>query len=112
MEEPIKGYKEVQTVKKAPVFTFCKQMKNAIEALSLRSLYGHEKYKEYDEDWQNFSRVENAEFEYKNAQFRHALGISGEEDEEQHLIATAWNAIATLEIYLRRKDENTHTNNS
>lgn len=93
------GIKESQTVKKAPIFTYCKQMKNAIEALSLRSLYGHERYEKGD-DWENFSRVENGEFEYANASFRHALGI-GEEDEKNHLIAEAWNAVAKLEIYLR-----------
>ena len=96
------GKKESQDKPKAPIFTFCKQMKNAIEALSLRSLYGHEKYKEYDKDWQNFSRVENAEEEYGNAQFRHALGI-GEDKDEDHHVAEAWNAIARLEMYLRNK---------
>lgn len=111
--EPVKiGKKESQTVKKAPIFTFCKQMENAVEALALRSLYGHDKYKEYDRDWQNFSRVENADFEYSNASFRHALGI-GEDSEEDHYIATAWNAIARLEVYLReKKNESTITNNS
>lgn len=105
------GKKESQTVKKAPIFTFCKQMKSATEALALRSLYGHNKYKEYDKDWQNFSRVEDADFEYSNASFRHALGI-GEDSEEDHYIATAWNAIARLEVYLREKNnEVTDTNN-
>lgn len=95
------GKKESQTVEKAPVFTYCKQMKNAIEALSLRSLYGHNKYEKGD-DWENFSRVENADFEYSNAALRHALGI-GEDSDEDHLVASAWNAIARLEIYLRNK---------
>ena len=76
---------------------------NAIEALSLRSLYGHEKYEKGD-DWENFSRVENGEFEYSNAQFRHALGI-GEDSEKDHYIAEAWNAVAKLEIYLRKSLE-------
>ncbi len=94
------GKKESQTVKKAPIFTYCKQMKNAVEALALRSLYGHERYEKGD-DWENFARVENGEFEYANASFRHALGI-GEEDEENHLIAEAWNSMAKLELYLRK----------
>lgn len=96
------GKKESQTVEKAPIFTYCKVNKNAIEALSLRALYGHIKYKETDSDWQNFTRVPNADFEYSNSQFRHALDI-GEEDEETHLIASAWNAVARLELYLRNK---------
>lgn len=95
------GKKESQTVKKAPIFTYCKVNKNAIEALSLRALYGHEKYEEGD-DWENFSRVPNGDFEYSNAEFRHALDI-GEEDEETHLIASAWNSVARLELYLRNK---------
>ena len=93
------GKKESKIVEKAPVFTYCKQMKNAIEALSLRSLYGHKKY-EKGNDWENFSRVENGEFEYSNAAFRHALGI-GEDSERDHLIAEAWNSVAKLELFLR-----------
>lgn len=106
---PIKGWKPVpkigkkesKTVEKAPVFTYCEQMKNAIEALSLRSLAGHKKYEKGD-DWENFSRVENGDFEYSNAQFRHALGI-GEDSDEDHLVAAAWNAVSRLEIHLRNK---------
>lgn len=44
-----------------------------------------------------FTRVPNALEEYENA-----LCI-GEETEEEHLIASAWNAVAKLEIYLRNK---------
>ena len=99
--EHLQGIKESQAVKKAPIFTYCKVNRNAIEALSLRALYGHEKYEKGD-DWENFSRVPNGDFEYSNSLFRHALGI-GEEDEETHLVASAWNAIARLEIYLRNK---------
>ena len=97
------GVKDNQKEQKAPIFTFCNQMKNAVEALAFRSLYGHERYKKYDEDWQNFSRVPNGEFEYSNAEFRHALEIGEDEDEEQHLVASAWNSIARLEIFLRNK---------
>ncbi len=93
------GIKESQEEEKAPIFTYCNQMKNAIEALSLRSLAGHKKY-EKENDWENFSRVPNGDFEYSNAQFRHALGI-GKEDERDHRIAEAWNAVVRLEIYLR-----------
>jgi len=95
------GKKESKTVEKAPIFTYCKQMKNAIEALSLRSLAGHKKYEKGD-DWENFSRVENGDFEYSNAEFRHALGI-GEDSDEDHLVAAAWNAVSRLEIHLRNK---------
>ena len=100
--EYLQGVKESQSVDKAPIFTYCKVNKNALEALSLRALYGHIKYKETDSDWQNFTRVPNALEEYANASFRHALGI-GEEDEETHLVAEAWNAVAKLEVFLRNK---------
>jgi hypothetical protein len=93
------GIKESQNEEKAPIFTYCNQMKNAIEALSLRSLAGHKKYEE-ENDWENFSRVPNGDFEYSNAQFRHALSI-GKESERDHRIAEAWNAVSRLEIYLR-----------
>ena len=97
------GVKQNQTEQKAPIFTYCKVNKNALEALSLRALYGHNKYKQFDQDWQNFTRVENGDFEYSNAEFRHSLGIGGGETEEEHLIAAAWNAVARLEIYFRNK---------
>ena len=101
--QPI-GVKESQTTQKAPIFTYCKVNKNALEELSLRALYGHLKYNKNgaDEDWQNFTRVANAEEEYANAQFRHALQIGGEESEKDHLVSSAWNAISRLEIYLRK----------
>lgn len=94
------GKKESQTVKKAPIFTFCKQMKNAIEEMAFRTEYGHNKYIEFDADYNNFARVDNGDEEYANAQFRHALGI-GEDSELEHYVASAWDAVARLEIYLR-----------
>lgn len=98
------GIKESQTTEKAPIFTYCKINKNALEALALRALYGHNKYNinGVDEDWQNFKRVPNGEEEYANAQFRHALEIGGEEDEKEHLVSSAWNAISRLQIYLEK----------
>jgi len=98
-QKEIVGIKESQEEEKAPIFTYCNQMKNAIEALSLRSLSGHKKY-EKGNDWENFSRVPNGDFEYSNAQFRHALNI-GKDSQRDHRIAEAWNAVARLEIYLR-----------
>lgn len=103
--EYLQGVKESQSVDKAPIFTYCKVNKNALEALAFRALYGHKKYNKNgeDEDWQNFTRVPNAEEEYANAEFRHALEIGGEETTEEHLIASAWNAVSRLEIFLRKK---------
>jgi hypothetical protein len=76
-------------------------MKNAMEQLAFRSEYGHNKYLEFDADWNNFARVENGDEQYANAEFRHALGI-GEDTELEHYVASAWNAVARLEIYLRK----------
>jgi len=89
---------------KAPVFRFCTQFKDAIHELSLRSLYGHNKYIEHDEDWLNFTRVPDTKFTYGDAEFRHALGF-GEEDEEGHLVAGAWSAMAKLQCYLLEKNK-------
>ena len=105
--EYLQGVKESQSTEKAPIFTYCKVNKNALEALAFRALYGHKKYNKNgeDEDWQNFTRVPNAEEEYANAEFRHALEIGGEETTEEHLIASAWNAVSRLEIFLRKKSK-------
>lgn len=99
------GIKDSQKELKAPIFTYCKVNKNALEELALRALYGHKKYNKNgaDEDWQNFTRVDNGDFEYANAQFRHALEIGGEETEKEHLISSAWNAVSRLQIYLKNK---------
>jgi Domain of unknown function (DUF5664) len=89
---------------KAPIFTYCNQFKNAIEQLALRSKYGHDKYKETDADWRNFARVPNADFEYSNAEFRHALGLGNDKESElDHLTAAAWNAVARLQIYIEKR---------
>jgi hypothetical protein len=98
------GIKDSQNEEKAPIFTYCNVNKHALEALAMRALYGHKKYEKGD-DWENFSRVPNGDFEYSNSMFRHALGI-GEDTEEEHLISTAWNAIARLEIFFRDKEQN------
>jgi len=98
------GIKDSQNQEKAPIFTYCKVNKHALEALAMRALHGHKKYEKGD-DWENFSRVPNGDFEYSNSMFRHALGI-GEDTEEEHLISTAWNAIARLEIFFRNKEQN------
>lgn len=90
---------------KAPIYTFCLQFREAIEKLALRSLYGHKKYIETDHDWKNFERVENPDYEYSNASFRHALGL-GEDTELDHYVASAWNAIARLQLYIKNNLDN------
>lgn len=94
---------------KPPIYTLNKQFSNAIAAVSMRSLGGHNKYLEYDEDWQNFSRVDNPDYEYANAMFRHALSMGGNESEIAHLAASAWDALARLEMAIRNSNEDLKT---
>lgn len=84
---------------KLPLYTVLKkQFKNALTCVVERSEFGHRKYFETDQDYQNF-RQHSVE-EYSNALMRH-LFEEGEGTEKEHMIATAWNALARLEIYLQ-----------
>jgi len=79
------------------------QFPRALKAIAEVSLYGHEKY-ELDNDWDNFSRVENAEERYSNAMFRHYFEKNSNDLEsfKSHLSHAAWNLLAELEIKLRK----------
>lgn len=73
------------------------------------SYAGHEKYKETDSDWQNFSRLEGADTRYKNASLRHMTETGVVEDmleygEMTHEGAVIWNLLADLEIKLRNEN--------
>lgn len=91
---------------KAPMGQMIKQFPLALEAVAMRSKFGHEKYKETDHDWMNFKRVENAEQQYLSAAIRHIAGL-GEEEETplEHLKAAAWNILATLQITLEKNND-------
>lgn len=70
---------------------------------------GHEKYKETDTDWQNFSRLDNANSRYKNASLRHMTETGIVDDMKQygemtHEGAVIWNLLADLEIKLRNNE--------
>ena len=72
------------------------------------SVLGHEKYKEHDEDWQNFSRVPDAYDHYLNAAVRHLLEGDkiNEEDSTDaikvnHLEQALWNLMAAIEVKAR-----------
>lgn len=98
------GKKDSKTEKKPNIFTYCKVNKEAITALAERMQMGHEKYEE-GLDYENFKRVEDADFEYSNAMFRHALEI-GEDSKLEHYVAQAWNAVSRLQIYLEQNETN------
>jgi hypothetical protein len=101
------GHKE--TDGKLPIHTILiKQFPNAFKKLAQCSVLGHEKYKEYDEDWQNFSRVPDAYNHYLNAAVRHLLEgdkINEEDSTEaikvNHLDQAVWNLMAAIEVKAR-----------
>lgn len=106
-----KGYKESKTVSKPPVRKFFKQFPNALAAVAERSGFGHEKYEEWDSDWSNWKRVENAKSEYEDAAARHALCLDSQETEIEHLAAEIWNLLAVLELELIEiKNDRDNTN--
>lgn len=80
--------------------TLVRQFPLAFKAIAQRSQLGHEKYADIDQDWQGFT-VTPIE-DYENALIRHIM-LDGEPDETEldHAIASAWNAVALLELKLR-----------
>ena len=97
---------------KLPYYTVLfKQFPLALREVVKCSKAGNQKYKKTDSDFQNFSRVQNAETRYKDAMLRHLLESGLVEDmkeygEMTHEAAVVWNALADLEIKLRSKNEN------
>ncbi len=86
---------------KLPYYTVLfKQFPAALKEVVKRSNYGHNKYKETDQDWMNFKRVDNKDNRYLNAAMRH-LKDWGKEDYEasgtSHAGAVIWNLLAQLE---------------
>jgi len=92
------------------------QFPRALKAIAEVSQYGHDKY-ELENDWSNFSRVENAEERYLNAAFRHLLaGDTLDESSKPHLYHSCWNLLALLEVKLRKLENDNNkfgtTNNN
>jgi hypothetical protein len=81
-----------------------KQFPKAIEKVGQRSQFGHLKYLEHDADWLNYKRVPNGYEEYSNACMRHLLELGDEDSELEHHVATAWNSLARLQIYLENNE--------
>lgn len=83
-----------------------KQFPKALEAIVKCSEYGHEKYKETDEDYLNFKRVEGGSKSYADAGLRHRIFKKGTTDIDSqlpHSYHIAWNALAELELILEGK---------
>ena len=84
--------------------TLVNQFPLAIQAIAERSIIGHKKYADIDTDWQGFIRTPIEQ--YKDALIRHLMQIGEpEETELDHLKALAWNAVAILELTLRKDDK-------
>lgn len=90
---------------KLPYYTVLfTQFPNALNQVVNRSLAGHVKYQKTDTDWKNWERVNNPLFEYQNAMMRHIACI-GEDSDIEHAAAVAWNALAILELKLRKQED-------
>lgn len=84
---------------------FLEYFPRAIIEVAKLSEFGAKKY-----DWGNWQHVENGIERYSEAGVRHLLDsiIKGETDPESELLhATheAWNALAKLELILRKKND-------
>lgn len=80
------------------------QFPDALKAVMLTSTFGHIKYKEFDEDWINFKRVEG--LSYEDALVRHQF-LKSEQEEESKLhpkFHVAWNALADLQKYIEENN--------
>lgn len=81
-----------------------KQFPKALEAIVKCSEYGHDKYKDTDQDFLNFKRVSEGSKAYADAGLRHRLQ-SGDDEESNlpHSFHVAWNALAELELLIEEK---------
>lgn len=90
--------------KKLPMSKLKIQFPNALQAVVLCSSMGHEKYKDADGDWLNFTRVPGGSETYRDACERHSLYEVGDVDEESglpHLFHELWNKMAEVEIWIK-----------
>ena len=90
---------------KLPMSKLFRQFPRALQAVVLVSCYGHEKYKDSDTDWMNFTRVEGGSTTFFDADIRHQLDreIYGEEDESglPHIFHEAFDKLAKCELWIK-----------
>lgn len=92
---------------KAPIARgFSRYFPRAVDAVALISQFGFDKYKE----WGGWKKVPDAYNRYDDAHGRHDNALQrGEthcpESHKLHLAHRAWNAMATLELYLIEQDQ-------
>lgn len=91
-----------------------RQFPNALKAIAECSLYGHEKYKDVDQDWLNCQRLENPIERYSDAMMRHFLDSgadfkaidAGEKGSQlEHIKHAAWNMMQLLEMLELQKQK-------
>jgi len=79
----------------------CKQFPDALKAIAQCTEYGHQKYIETDEDYQNFRKVPGGSQTYADALLRHSMEPGNDpESGLPHKYHKAWNALAELELWL------------
>lgn len=93
---------------KLPMSKLFKQFPRALQAVVLTSCYGHDKYKNSDQDWMNFSRVKGGNESYFDADIRHQLDreIYGEDDESglPHVFHEAFDKLAKCELWIKENN--------
>lgn len=82
------------------------QFPKALEAICRATLFGHNKYKDFDIDFLNFKRVEGGSQTYADALQRHNLSKSDKDSESglPHIFHKAWNALAELELWIEENE--------
>lgn len=90
---------------KAQLSLLFKQFPKALEAIVRCSEYGHEKYKETDFDYLNYTRVEGGSKTYADASLRHRIETGNDfESGLPHQFHSAWNALAELELWIKENE--------
>jgi hypothetical protein len=94
---------------KIPLYTFLMQFKHALIEVAKCSQAGHNKYPN-DVDWQNFKRVDNPDFQYKNAAIRHLFEEGVNKDMLKygtitHEAQVIWNLLAALETKILSQEK-------
>ena len=101
-----KSQKGVKTNNLKPQMSLLfRQFPKALEAVVMCSQYGHEKYKETDEDYLNYTRVDGGSKTYADAGLRHRLEQGNDlESGLPHQFHVAWNALAELELWIKENE--------
>lgn len=82
-----------------------RQFPKAIQAVAKCSLNGHNKYKETDQDWLNFKRVEGGSQTYADAALRHSFDKGSFNDSGlPHIFHKLWNVMAEVELYIEENN--------